>query len=288
MELCINENTVFVPDALDIAIKNGRLSHAVILDGSGSDERYAVARYIARSLVCRGKQKPCGECSDCIKAESSSHPDIYEYSGGETARSFSVDKIREIRAQAYIIPNEADRKVFILRNVSSMSEQAQNALLKVLEEPPAFVTFILECGSKSMLLPTVLSRSSVYSLGDEKTGGADPEKLQKAKETAKAIVLAACKPGEINLLKATAVFEKDKELLRLCLPEIKCILGAALRQKYTDKKENETASALSEALSASRLLSMINAVDNCSSAIKRNANHNLLITKLCCELSANN
>ncbi len=261
------------------AVSAGKLSHAVILEGADAALRMELANYLAAAIVCMGSEKPCGECNSCIKASRASHPDIIEVAGGETARSFPISKVREIRSMAYILPNEAQRKVFILRNAGSMGEKTQNALLKILEEPPEFVNFILDCNSKSVMLPTVLSRASVYSLGDESGVCASPEKLEKAKDTAAKIVNALSSGSEWDVMTETGVLEKDKELLRLCLPEVSTILGRALEAKYG--KETEIFPAkISERVSVQRLMILIHAVNECTLLLSKNANTNLLITRL--------
>ena len=262
------------------ALESGRLPHAVIFEGGDEPSRYALAKYTAAALVCQGGRRPCGECGACVKAAAGSHPDIIEASGGDGAKTFSVDKVREIRSMAYILPNEADRKVFILRGADTMTEQAQNALLKILEEPPPFVMFILECRSKGLLLPTVLSRSDIYLLGEEKSAAIGGEKLEKAHETAQRLALALCDGSEWAVMKETGVFEKDKELLKACLPELVSILRGALIAKFVPLEASSATRELSLRLTQTRLLGLIDAVNGCILSMDANVNHNLLITRL--------
>ncbi|MBQ1282001.1 MAG: hypothetical protein IIY16_07135 [Oscillospiraceae bacterium] len=93
------------------------------------------------------------------------HPDVLFVDGGDKPRSFGVDLVRMVRSDARIRPNEADRKVYILAQAHNMTEQAQNALLKILEEPPGYAVFLLTCESAQQLLPTVRSRAVTISLG---------------------------------------------------------------------------------------------------------------------------
>jgi len=272
-------------DTILETLNAGKLSHAVLLVGSDKNGRFAAAKRLAAALVCGSDgSRPCGVCAHCVKAEAGSHPDILVYSGGESARSFSVDLVREIRSKAFVMPNEADRKVFILQNAGAMSPQAQNALLKVLEDPPPFVSFILECAYKVLLLDTVLSRVSVYSLGGEKISAESMERLGKARETAALMADALAKSDALALLRETAVFEKDKDLLRLALPELVSLLRGALTLKYGAENGAREVQALRERVPASRLLSMIETVNACAESLKRNANLNLAVTKLCADL----
>jgi len=125
-----------VKQALSDAVDFGRLSHAIILEGESPQVRLSLARLIAKAAVCTGEgERPCGKCPGCFKSDSGSHPDITEIVGGEAARSLHIDRIREIRRDAYVLPNEASHKVFILTNAQSLTAEAQNSLLKIIEEP---------------------------------------------------------------------------------------------------------------------------------------------------------
>ena len=168
-----------VEKSLFSALCTRRFPHAAILEGSSPEERMALAKKIAASLVCTGGEVPCGVCSDCIKASADSHADILIYSVEDKPKAFKVDIVREIRSKAYIVPNEAQRKVFILENSHTMGVEGQNAILKILEEPPSYVNFILLCSTRSGFLPTVLSRSVVYNLGQ--ASAAEDEALPKDK-----------------------------------------------------------------------------------------------------------
>jgi DNA polymerase III subunit delta' len=142
-----------------------RIPHAVLIDGPHGSGKKHLARIIAAAAVCQSQSDlPCGVCRQCKNALSDIHPDIVTYAG-TGSRSFGVDIVRKIRLDAYVSPSDAEHKVYILAGIESMTEQAQNALLKVLEEPPASVLFILTCDSRSHVLDTVRSRTLQISLG---------------------------------------------------------------------------------------------------------------------------
>ena len=116
--------------------------------------------------MCDGEgEKPCGVCRQCRNALALHHPDIIEVAGGKGPRSFPVEAVRQVRASAAVGPNDAARKVWLLIHVQNMSEQAQNALLKLIEEPPPYALFLLTCDSRFRVLPTVRSRCMELSLG---------------------------------------------------------------------------------------------------------------------------
>lgn len=148
------------------AFSGGRVPHGILIEGPAGSGKSSFARLVAMSILCREEEnRPCGACPSCKKALAGSHPDILTYEGEKgKAKSFHVEKVRALRGQAYVQPNESDRKVLILEDAHNMTEQAQNALLKVLEEPPASTVLILTCLARSQLLETILSRVVLVSL----------------------------------------------------------------------------------------------------------------------------
>ncbi len=281
-----------VEQALSVASGAGRLPHAIILEGSSAEERMKLAKKIAASLVCGEKtDAPCGVCPHCIKSAADSHADVLVYSVEDKPKAFKVDIVREIRNKAYIIPNEADRKVFILENSHTMGIEGQNAILKILEEPPSFVNFIMLCSSKSGFLPTVLSRATVYSLGENQAAGDDSMPREKLVEAAKEFALASGALDKIEIVKSAGMFEKDAKLLRATLPVIQEIYSAALRIKYSAGEENSefgtVPQELASKLSSRALLKLVENTDELMNAISLNANHNLTVTRLCTLLHSN-
>lgn len=142
----------------------GRLSHAYLITGPDSGDRQALARALAQALVCTGENPPCGVCPHCKKAAAGIHPDVTALSFEEGKQEFLVDQIRALRADAYILPNEAARKVYLIDPAGAMNERAQNAFLKVLEEGPAYAAFLLLARTAGEVLPTVASRCEEISL----------------------------------------------------------------------------------------------------------------------------
>ena len=153
-------------------LAEGRAAHAYILEGDdGETRRFAL--YMAAALLCTGDKPPCGRCASCRKALAGGetlHPDIHVFEPEKNA-GFSVETVRGIRKSVYLLPNEGDRKVYILCGAQKMSRSAQNALLKLFEEPPASASFVICCDRRDALLPTVLSRALLIPLGplDDRT-----------------------------------------------------------------------------------------------------------------------
>ncbi len=155
-----------------------RLSHAYILSSPDQAACLNLAGQIAAAAVCeRGTDVPCGRCRGCRKAQSGIHPDIVHVRREEGRQFVTVDQIRAMTADAYVLPNEAARKVYILDEADRMkTPEAQNAALKTLEEPPAGVIFLLCVQNAGALLPTVRSRCAELSSNSETGGGTDEGK----------------------------------------------------------------------------------------------------------------
>lgn len=148
-----------IADNLIENVRRGLAQHAYIFEGErgvGTDE---CARLFAAALTCEKEESaPCGACNACLMAKAKTHPDIYIVSPVEGKKNITVDKIREIVNDAYTKPYESGKKVYIISYGDDMNEQAQNAFLKVLEEPPQYAAFIILCENYESLLQTVRSR----------------------------------------------------------------------------------------------------------------------------------
>lgn len=140
-----------------------RLSHAYMLVGPDSPERQTAVLRLAAALLCPETGAPCMTCRDCRKVMAGVHPDVtvverQNDDRGRLRQEILVGQIRAVTSDAYIAPNEADRKVYIIREADRMNTEAQNALLKALEEPPGHACFLLCTSAADALLPTVRSR----------------------------------------------------------------------------------------------------------------------------------
>lgn len=264
-------------------LQNGKLSHAILLEGGSPEDRHELACSVAKALVCSAQAAPCDACSNCIKANADAHPDILLYSGGATVGSFKVDTVREIRRLASVLPNEAERKVFVLENTQAMAAGAQNALLKILEEPPYYVHFVLTCPSQSAMLDTVLSRVTVYTCPQEQNQ-ADTADLEKARTVACSILKNVAVKKEWDVLKETAQFEKDKAFFALCCQEMRSLAELALVNKVADLPADETVEQISSLFPKSKLVCVIDVCANMLDSIQSNLNGNLLITLFCAQL----
>ena len=151
---------------LNSSCENGRLSHAYILSGDNDLELDKIALHITCLAMCTGFRKPCMDCDHCKKIGLNRHPDLKTVSSND-GKAISVDTIRNLNDDFHIRPNEADRKLFVIKQADKLTLSGQNALLKILEEPPENVIIILICSDSNILLPTVLSRCIKLSLYSE-------------------------------------------------------------------------------------------------------------------------
>ncbi len=141
------------------ALQMRKISHAYILNGETGSGRHMLADSFTKALLCDSENTTdsCDICKSCIQAESGNHPDI-RYVTHEKA-SISVDDIREqVNNDIQIKPYSSDYKVYIIPDANKMTEQAQNALLKTIEEPPSYAVIILITDNLHSLLPTIQSR----------------------------------------------------------------------------------------------------------------------------------
>lgn len=160
------------------------VGHAYLISSSDRESALHTARALAAAAVClAGHDVPCGVCRSCRKATQGIHPDIIPVvrqadRNGNVRRELTVDQIRDLAADAQVLPNEAERKVYIIEEAELMNPNAQNAALKLLEEPPLTVVFLLCTVNPNLLLETVRSRCMLLNVaGGQEAADDDSQKL---------------------------------------------------------------------------------------------------------------
>lgn len=205
--------------ALFAEINRGIISHAYIVEGAPGVGKRSFAAAAAKAILCTGKDKPCGICSACRKCDEGNHPDLHLFS--PEGSSFKVDLVRDIKKGVILSPGEGDRSVYILHSAQAMTASAQNALLKVFEEPPPGTVFFLLTEKKEALLPTVRSRGRMIRLSAAEDGTVEAflkERFPKADQTS---IAEAVRIAEGSLGKGEAVLKKEGKTerdaaLKLC------------------------------------------------------------------------
>ncbi|MCC8122818.1 MAG: DNA polymerase III subunit delta [Oscillospiraceae bacterium] len=203
------------------------LSHAYILSGGTEKAREALAALLSQAMVCTEadtQRIPCLHCTACRKAAAAIHPDICVTSLPEGKRDITVEQIRMLRADTYIRPNEADRKVYIIRQADAMNQNAQNALLKVLEDGPPYAAFLLCTENAGLLLPTIRSRCESLSLAPNAREERPPS------DTAARFVSALLDGDEFTLMEYCTTLEKmERDAFAVLLEDAVSLLGSTLR-----------------------------------------------------------
>lgn len=149
---------------LAAAFASDRLSHCYLLAGPEGSGKHSLARILAAAMECTaGDRRPCGVCLQCRKVLDNVHPDLITVDD-PTKKTVGVELIRQARADVYIKPNEGRRKIYLIPRAMDMNPAAQNALLKVIEEPPDYAAFLLLTDSAERVLPTIRSRSVTLHL----------------------------------------------------------------------------------------------------------------------------
>lgn len=142
---------------LQAGLSRGRIAHFYLISGPKGSGKRTLARLLAAGILCNGQNRPCGICPACRKALEGRHPDIITVDEPEK-KTVSVELVRRAREDLYIRPNEAEHKIYIFPRAQELGLAAQNALLKVLEEPPGYGVFLLLTDNPEKLLPTIRSR----------------------------------------------------------------------------------------------------------------------------------
>jgi len=159
------------------------LAHAYIITGGSTAARLSYARRMAAAYLCEHSPHPCGQCRHCKKAAADIHPDLSLLTLLEDKKEILVEQTRALRSDVFIMPNEAERKVFIIDPADAMNGNAQNSLLKVLEDGPDYAAFLLICANAGKLLSTIRSRCETITLPPEEEVP-DPALEEYAKELA--------------------------------------------------------------------------------------------------------
>ncbi len=309
-------------DRLSKMIERRSVPQAMVFEGKqGLGKRTIVTQFV-RALLCNNSDvRPCGVCPTCAKTKSLAHPDVTVIDGSQP-KALSIDVIRNIRSDSFIMPNESNYKIYLFFNADSMQDDAQNAILKILEEPASYCVFIFTCENRSSLLPTVLSRAvsmelfpvdvfEAASAIKKILPGQDADNIEKAAEifcgnigaavnslcsgeftklyeTSLRVLKALTALDEFELLRESASFEGDKELFSGCVSVLSLAVRDALTLRFGGAKtvsgfESEQLQPL-KALTSQQLLALKNELDETKAALLRNPNFTLLITRFCARM----
>ncbi len=307
-----------IKEYLSNAVSRGEISHAFMFSGPEGIGKRTLGGIFARALVCQADgEKPCGTCAACIKSGKDSHPDILHIR--RSGASIKVDEIRALKQDAYLRPNDGARKVYLIHEADSMTQEAQDALLKILEEPPAFTVFLLLCYNEKMMLETVRSRCVRLTLspldGDEMSSllgerlpliakeeqksliarsrgiagrALSPHEDGPAEECALRIISAASQGDELKIAESMIAIEKSKreELSEIIDCTIAHLRDALITPRGVEAFYGDAASKKLYARAGDRgILSIIDALSRAKAYCRQNVGVAHITGFLTCEIA---
>lgn len=274
-----------ITNKLNSFFADGRSPHAVLIDGGTEEQRATLSRLTAKMIVCdKQNMTPCGMCENCRKADENIHPDIITVTKPDDKKAFVKADVKKVVSEAHLTPNDSLKKVYILYEVQQMSEECQNLLLKILEEPPSYTAFVLTSQNANAVIGTVLSRVVRLGLGNT----SDVEYSQKATEIVTALAKAILSPYEYDKIEATAPLDGNKKLTVEVLGLFISFLRDAISLKsggkilLDDFKEQST--EVSDKLSLKKILEMYDTVCALYRSLDTNPNYTLLSAVLCARI----
>ena len=143
------------------SLAKNRISHFYLISGPKGSGKHTLANLLASAILCQGRGKPCGVCDACRKLKTGNHPDFITVEDPEH-KNVAVKIVRAFREDVFVLPNESDHKIYLFPQ--DLGVEGQNALLKILEEPPAYGVFLLLTDNPEKILPTVRSRCTELKL----------------------------------------------------------------------------------------------------------------------------
>lgn len=202
---------------LQNAIELNKVSHAYIINGERNSGKEFIAKVFAMSLQCENRKnsEPCGECHSCKQALSGNHPDII-FVSHEKPNVIGVDDIRgQINGDVVIKPYQGPKKIYIMNEGEKMTVQAQNALLKTLEEPPEYAVILILTTNVDSLLPTILSRCVILNMKPAKDAQIKEFLMREMQipdyKADICVAFARGNVGKARLLAKSEEFDKVKE-----------------------------------------------------------------------------
>lgn len=266
-------------------VDTDKVGNAYIFDGIDGIGKFTIAKEFAKGLLCINETiKPCGECSACRTFDETNDLIIVEPDGN----MIKVDDIRKMKDELMLKPITSNRKIAIMNNAEVMNEQAQNALLKILEEPPEYVTIILVTSSKEKLLYTIKSRCTLFKfnpLSDEEVkeyfnNDVSDDLLTYSRGSIGTIIkLQENNDTDIierlvSSLKYTSLIDMMKEVNSLkeekyVKENLQDVLGYFMYWYYKDMKENKNNN-----------IKAIECVEDTRSNILRNANVDIALDRM--------
>ena len=249
-----------IEELLKNTIKSKKIVNGYMFSGSRSTKNFEFAKMFAKMILCfKQEGTSCNECTSCIMFDDDNHPDYYEINK-EQEESIKIDEIRQMQDRIIEKPITSTKKVYIINNAEKMTVEAQNCLLKTLEEPPEFITIILVSNNENTLLTTIKSRCTKVAFTEENTKELTEEEKKRYEELEKVFGNIE-KYLSIDLLNKLDALYKDKDNIFENLDFINEIL-------------------IKKAINNQRYLDYIDYVEETKNKLKSNVNYDMCIDNL--------
>ncbi len=311
-------------NAVSSMIDAGRIPHGVVICGKSGLGKKTLALYIAGKLLCEQENAPCGKCRTCKMLLGGGHPDFIRVAPSLKSGAYKLEEdLRGVVSDAYIAPSEGKYKVYLIADMDKTPQGSQNALLKLIEEPPDHTVVILTASAKEYFLPTVLSRvitlgvspvskdecreyltKSCGRSGDEiesaitAMGGnigaclsfMDSKTLPKAVGVARDIALCVSAKSEYDILMQFWRLQGNKELALLCLSLLSEIFRDAVMLRMGMGKDsligcaNDASAELAKKLSDTRLSQLCEIPEKYTASIIGNSNLTLCLNAVVADI----
>ncbi len=256
------KNSVLYSESLCKRFKSNKIPHAAIIETSNLKNSQQGLNKMLQLLMCKlGKEEPCGNCEACVKISLGSHPDVKLIGLEEKSQSIKVESIRWMRQDAHILPSEQEYKFYVISPADALTPQAQNAFIKILEEPPRNVIFILICESLISLLDTVVSRCEIF----RDHFGQNDNKDREAYVVAKKLSFASFNEDKLKILEIISKLPLERSYIKNVIDHLQKVFLEVIKEGGQ---------------SASSLVKKIDKLAYISDGLEVNTNINLALSNL--------
>ena len=278
-----------IKELLQNSIKNKKVSHSYLFIGQEGIGKKMIAMDFAKAILCLDeKSKYCNVCKSCIEFDSNNNPDfkILEPDGN----SIKIEQIREMQSKIIEKPIISSKKVYIINDSDKMTKEAQNCLLKTLEEPPEFATIILIGANESVYLSTIKSRSMILhfeNMQDEKLKEILINKINQKLDNEMLLKFSQGSISRaINIIENKEIYEKVEEIIsnihKKDIIEIIKMSEIIYKSKeiINDILENINIQLMELSKNSYAYLECIDIVENTKKRLKMNANYDMCIDNM--------
>ena len=276
-----------IKELLETSIKNNKVSHSYLFVGMSGIGKKMIAKEFAKAILCLSENKYCNNCKSCIEFDSNNNPDFFclEPDGN----SIKIDMIRELQKNIQEKPIISSRKVYIINDADKMTKDAQNCLLKTLEEPPEFASIILVGENENEILATIKSRCMILHFNP-----IDDEKMKNYLSKNYNMQVSS---NQLDLFQGSigkAISLKDKQDTYLKIEELienmenKNIINIVKQAEILYKSKDEISEMLDyiniillkKAKKDERYTNCIQIVENTKRRLNQNANYDMSIDNM--------